>query len=91
VCLPHSQIVYKQVQVPPILAAHVGEWLCEETPEGVRLTGRHRVVIKPEAVPAVLGAGATVADARPKVREALLANSMATIRHAKAHVEAADG
>jgi aromatase len=91
VCLPHTRIVYKQVKVPPILAAHVGEWLFEETPEGVRLTGRHRVVIRPEAVPAVLGAGATVASARTRVREALLANSMATIRQAKAHVEAAGG
>lgn len=89
VCLSPDQIVYKQTQVPPILAAHVGEWLFGEVPGGVRLTGRHRVVIDSEAVPAVLGPGATVASAQPKVRDALLANSMATIRQAKAHVEAA--
>lgn len=89
VCLPHTRIVYKQTQVPPVLAAHVGDWLFRETSGGVLLTGRHRVVIRPEAVPGVLGAGATVADARPKVREALLANSSATIRQAKAHAEPA--
>ena len=88
VCFPGERIVYKQTQVPPILTAHLGEWLFEETPEGTRLSARHTAMVKPEAVPELLGPRATVADAKKRVREALGANSTTTMRHAKAHVEA---
>lgn len=88
VCFTNERIVYKQTQVPPIMTAHLGEWLFEETPEGTRLSARHTAMIKPEAVPELLGPRATVADAKKRVREALGTNSMTTMRQAKAHVEA---
>jgi ribosome-associated toxin RatA of RatAB toxin-antitoxin module len=89
VCFADARIVYKQTRVPPIMTAHLGEWLFEEVPEGARLSARHTVLIKPEAVPELLGPDATVADAKARVREALGTNSTTTMRHAKAHVEAA--
>jgi ribosome-associated toxin RatA of RatAB toxin-antitoxin module len=87
VCFPDSRIVYKQTQVPPILAAHCGEWLFEPTSDGTRVTSRHVVLIKLEAVPELLGPGATVEQAKARVRQALGTNSMTTMRRAKAYVE----
>jgi ribosome-associated toxin RatA of RatAB toxin-antitoxin module len=82
VLLPDLRIVYKQSQPPALLSVHTGRWTFEERDGVVRATSRHRVVLRPEAVERVLGAGKTVADARTFVREALGANSLATLRHA---------
>ncbi|MEV4510286.1 aromatase/cyclase [Dactylosporangium sp. NPDC049525] len=82
VLLPDLRIVYKQSQPPALLSVHTGRWTFEERDGLVRATSRHRVVLRPEAVERVLGAGKTVADARTFVREALGANSLATLRHA---------
>ncbi len=87
VCFPGSRIVYKQTQVPPLLAAHCGEWRFEDEGRGTRITSRHTVLIKEDAVTAVLGDGATVEEAKSRVREALSANSLTTMRHARAHAE----
>jgi aromatase len=87
VCFPGSRIVYKQTQVPPLLAAHCGEWRFEDYGRGTRITSRHTVLINEDAVTRVLGDGATVEQAKSKVREALSANSLTTMRHARAHAE----
>lgn len=79
--LPGLRIVYKQTEPPALLSVHTGRWTFEERDGVVTATSRHRVVLRPEAVERVLGAGATVADARTFVREALGANSLATLRH----------
>jgi ribosome-associated toxin RatA of RatAB toxin-antitoxin module len=82
VCLPPDRIVYKQLQPPMLMSVHTGEWKFERAASGGLVTSRHTVVINPENVEKVLGSGATVADARGFVRDALSANSTATIRTA---------
>lgn len=82
-----GHIVYKQQRVPPLLTAHVGEWILEEGPDGVTTaTSRHTIVIKPSAV-SLLGEGTTVAEARDFVRSALGTNSLATLGYAKEYAE----
>lgn len=88
VCFENERVVYKQTQVPPIMTAHLGEWLFTESDGVTRLSARHTAMIDPAAVPELLGPDATVAEAKRRVREALGANSMTTMRQAKAHVEA---
>lgn len=85
---PDSLIVYKQTTVPALMTAHTGFWRLDERPDGVVAVAGHTVVIKPEAIEAVLGAGKTVADARDYIRRALGANSSTTLRAARDHVEA---
>ena len=87
VCFQDTRIVYKQTRVPAIMTAHTGEWTFRPTADGVRATSRHTVVINPHTVRDVLGADATVSDARKAVRAALGTNSLATLRLAKAHAE----
>jgi aromatase len=87
VSFPPGRIVYKQLQVPALLTVHTGEWILRDTPAGLSATSRHTVVVNPDTVTAVLGADATVADARDFVRAALGANSLATLGHAKRYAE----
>jgi aromatase len=51
-------------------------------PDGGVVTARHTVAIDPAAVTEVLGAGATLDDARSHLRDVLGANSRATLSHA---------
>ncbi len=87
VCFPYHKIVYKQVVLPALMSLHTGAWLLVETPTGVTVTSRHTVAINEANVAKVLGEAATVDDARTFVRNALSANSLATLKHAKAHAE----
>ncbi|MGV2387206.1 MAG UNVERIFIED_CONTAM: cyclase, partial [Thermobifida fusca] len=50
-------------------------------------TSQHTVVINTDRITDVLGAGAALAQARKAVREALGANSRATLGLAKAYAE----
>jgi aromatase len=83
-----DRIVYKQTTVPALMSAHTGCWTLVPRGDGVDATSQHTVVVKPEAVEKVLGAGRTVADARTYVQNALSTNSRATLGHAKAYAEA---
>lgn len=87
VCFPHSTIVYKQLLVPALASVHNGQWTIAETDGGVTVTSQHTVVIKESGIPAVLGDGAGVPEARAFIREALSFNSLATLNLAKEHVE----
>ncbi|GLX05379.1 aromatase/cyclase [Microbispora sp. NBRC 16548] len=87
VCFPNSRIVYKQTEVPALMSAHVGEWSLRAVGGAVTATSRHTVMIRRDAVTAVLGEGATVRKARDFVRQALGKNSMTTLEHAKAFAE----
>jgi aromatase len=89
VAFPTGKIVYKQTTLPILLSVHTGHWLFEDTPEGCMLTSRHTAVIKPEAIAEVLGADATVEQARDYIQSALTANSRVTMEHAKAFAEEA--
>ncbi|MFC4908386.1 aromatase/cyclase [Actinomadura gamaensis] len=86
---PNERIVYKQLVLPALLSVHTGTWLFEPSPDGARvaITSRHTVAIKRSAVKDVLGEDATVQDARRYVRNALGANSRATLRLAGEYAE----
>ncbi|WP_037671847.1 aromatase/cyclase [Streptomyces griseus] len=88
VCRPSSQILYKQLKTPALMAVHTGEWRLEEDQGSTLATSFHTVVVKPEAIADILGPQATVGDARTYLRDALGRNSTATLRHAKAYAEA---
>lgn len=87
VVFPTERIVYKQVTLPKLLALHTGVWTFAETADGVQATSQHTVVLNTDNIAAVLGADATVADARDYVRNALSTNSRATLELAKAYAE----
>ncbi|MFF0000817.1 aromatase/cyclase [Streptomyces avermitilis] len=87
VCFAGERIVYKQTVVPPLLAAHTGEWRVVAVDGGVAITSQHTVVINPEAVAGVLGDTATVADALEFARTALTGNSRITLEHARAFAQ----
>lgn len=88
-CFPErGMIVYKQLQVPPVMRAHTGRWEFREVPDGlVEARSFHTVTLNPAGVREALGAEATMEEARQKVRHALGTNSLTTLRHAKQHVE----
>jgi aromatase len=69
------------------MTLHTGAWLLAETGTGVTVTSRHTVAINEANIAKVLGESATVDDARKFVRNALSANSLATLQHAKAYAE----
>lgn len=92
VCEEPSWIAYKQRVTPRLLLGHSGLWEFASGEGGTTVaTARHTVVLDPAAVPEVLGAGRTLADARAHVRDALGRNSLATMRHAAAFAEAGTG
>lgn len=80
VLLPPGTIVYKQTTLPPFLTAHVGSWHVQE--DGTTVA-RHTVVLKEEAIAAMLGPGATVEQAAGLVRKSIGGNSQATLRRAR--------
>ncbi|MGA5560979.1 aromatase/cyclase [Streptomyces platensis] len=89
VCFPAERtIVYKQVTTPPLMALHTGRWTVTDTGTGLRVTSQHTIRLNAAAIPAVLGEGATPAQARRYVREAVGGNSAATLALAKEFAEA---
>jgi aromatase len=82
VCVPGERIVYKQLVPPTLLLGHSGRWVFADLGDGAVVTAEHTVAINPATVTEVLGAGATLADARRFVRDALGANSRATLSYA---------
>ncbi|WKD32276.1 aromatase/cyclase [Streptomyces xanthophaeus] len=84
-----DRLVYKQTEVPALMAAHTGRWTLTPTATGVRAASWHTVVLRPERVREVLGPEATLEDARRLVRGSLGRNSTATLLLAKAHAEGA--
>ncbi|MGD3110234.1 aromatase/cyclase [Streptomyces sp. YGL11-2] len=88
VCFPHDKIGYKQVTLPALMNLHTGYWTFRETEDGrVAASSQHTVVLNTENIAKVLGAGATVVDARDYVHSALSTNSLATLGHAKDYAE----
>ncbi|MEV5817164.1 aromatase/cyclase [Streptomyces mutabilis] len=87
VVFPHHKIAYKQVTLPALMTLHTGEWTFTETEEGTSASSQHTVTLNTDNIARVLGADATVADARAYVHTALSTNSSATLAHAKAYAE----
>jgi aromatase len=88
VVFPHHRIVYKQVTLPALMTLHTGEWTFLDDASGTTASSQHTVTLNTATIASVLGDGATIAQARAYVRQALSANSRATLRHAKAYAEA---
>lgn len=87
VCFPHHRIAYKQVVLPALMVMHTGCWTFESGEDGVAASSQHTVVLDAENIPRVLGADATVRDAREYVQQALSTNSRATLGYAKDFAE----
>ncbi|HEX5405556.1 MAG TPA: aromatase/cyclase [Pseudonocardiaceae bacterium] len=87
VTFPSSRIVYKQIEVPALMTLHTGEWTIEENSDGSSVTSQHTVAINAANIEQVLGAGASVEDARKFVRNALGTNSMTTMEAAREYAE----
>ncbi|MGP5700783.1 aromatase/cyclase [Glutamicibacter sp. 287] len=83
----NDSIHYKQVDLPPLLTMHTGTWMFSASDEGVRMTSRHTVRVREANITKFLGSEATVEDAKNYLRNALGANSRATLRLAKDFVE----
>lgn len=87
VCFPQHRIAYKQVVLPALMAMHTGYWTFEDADGGSTAASQHTVVLNPRNIPRILGADATVSDAREYVRTALSTNSRATLGYAKDFAE----
>ncbi|MBT2544777.1 aromatase/cyclase [Streptomyces sp. ISL-44] len=88
ICFPHAlRIVHKQTRTPLLLEAHTGEWSVIPDETGVTAVARHNVLLREEAVEAVLGRGAGIQDARRHVRELLGGQSATVLSLAKRHAE----
>ncbi|MFF3248624.1 aromatase/cyclase [Streptomyces sp. NPDC002870] len=90
VTFPHHKIAYKQVTLPALMTMHTGYWTFEETGDAensVAATSQHTVVINTGNIARILGAEATLADAKEYVQTALSTNSRATLGHSKSYAE----
>lgn len=89
VCFPHRRIVYKQTTLPALMTVHTGRWdFTEEADGSTTASSEHIVVLNTANIAKVLGGDAGVPEAREFVRNALSANSRATLGHAKDFAEA---
>lgn len=87
VCMPNDRIVYKQTTLPALMQVHTGRWTFVEDRDGVVATSQHTVVLREENITSILGPDAGIDQARSYIREALGANSRATLGFAKTHAE----
>ncbi|MBZ3907924.1 aromatase/cyclase [Streptomyces griseiscabiei] len=88
VTFPHEKIAYKQVTLPALMTLHTGYWTFAEDETGVFASSQHTVTINTANIARILGADATVEDAKEYVRGALSTNSRATLGHARDYAEA---
>ncbi|GGV77853.1 actinorhodin polyketide synthase bifunctional cyclase/dehydratase [Streptomyces gelaticus] len=89
VCFPHHGIAYKQTTLPALMSLHTGHWRFQERGDGITdATSQHTVVVNTANIARILGPDAGVPEARAFLREALGANSRATLGHAKTFAEA---
>lgn len=87
VCLAPRTIAYKQVTLPALLSLHTGYWTFTPRGAGCTASSQHTVMINRERIASVLGADATVADAKEYVHSALSTNSLATLGHARDYAQ----
>jgi aromatase len=89
-CVPDRRIITKQLQLPPLATAHTGELRLQPAGEGVAVTARHTVVFTEPGIAQVLGAEATLGDAREFARAELGTSSLRTLERARAYAEHAN-
>ena len=87
ICFPPERIVYKQTKAPSMMDAHTGSWEFTAGDGSVTVTSYHTVVLNEPAIPSVLGADATIEDAKKFIRNAAGGNSAQTLALAKKFVE----
>lgn len=88
VCFPHHKIAYKQTTLPALMTLHTGCWTFTDGEDGTATAAsQHTVVLRPENITTILGPDAGVAEAREYVRNALGANSRATLGYAREYAE----
>jgi len=88
VCEPDHSIIYKQIVLPPLMTLHTGRWhIGARGGRGVSATSWHTVRINTARITELLGPDADVATVQEDVRKALGANSLTTLRAAKAYAE----
>ncbi|NYI04190.1 aromatase/cyclase [Allostreptomyces psammosilenae] len=89
VLFPGERIAFKHITVPKPLLGHSGLWTFSDVPAeqggGSTISVRHTVSVNPATIGEVLGAGATLEDARRHAREILGAQCRATMERAAAH------
>ncbi|MDN0197924.1 SRPBCC family protein [Streptomyces sp. S.PNR 29] len=90
VCFPHAgRIVHKDTVPRKLIAAHCGEFSLVPDATGLTVLSQHHVVLREKDIEQVLGAGATVQDARRRVRADLGLESLQILRLAQKHAESA--
>lgn len=89
VCLPSGRLVYKQTRSPRLMAAHAGSWLVTADRTGTMVTAAHQVRLSITAVAEAFGDKPGYDEIRRRIREALGANSAATIRSIGRHTSGA--
>ncbi|HKS47142.1 MAG TPA: aromatase/cyclase [Amycolatopsis sp.] len=89
VCFANEMIAYKQRALPVPLIGHGGRWKFGQAGNNIVIESEHTVLLDPSQVRDVLGASATVGDARVFVRDAIERNSRLTLLHAKEFAERA--
>ncbi|BCY13447.1 aromatase/cyclase [Actinoplanes sp. L3-i22] len=87
VAFPSYSIVYKQVTLPALLSLHTGRWSFTEVDGVVEASSQHTIVIDTQRIGDVLGPDADLDAALEYARNALSANSQATLALAKRHAE----
>ncbi|MFF1381907.1 SRPBCC family protein [Streptomyces sp. NPDC058308] len=90
ICFPHAgRIVHKATVPRPLLSAHCGEWSVLPDEYGVTVVAQHHVILCEDTIEEVLGAGATLADARCRIRAQLGHESRQMLQLARRHAESA--
>ncbi|WAL93146.1 aromatase/cyclase [Streptomyces sp. Je 1-369] len=90
ICFPHAgRIVHKATVPRPLLAAHCGEWSVLPDERGVTVVAQHHALLREDRIEQVLGAGATLAEARRRIRADLARDSRQILQLARRHAESA--
>ncbi|MFE6721798.1 aromatase/cyclase [Streptomyces albidoflavus] len=89
-CFPHAgRIVHKETTPRKLIKAHCGEWSVTSDEDGVTVASQHHVVLREKDIEQVLGPGATLVDARRRVRAELGGESLQTLQQARKEAESA--
>ena len=88
VCLAPDTVVQKQLLLPPLARLHRTVWSLRATATGTEVATEHQVLLAPEGIAAVLGAGAGVADAEAFVRQEVGGKGQALVEALRRVVEA---
>lgn len=84
-----GDVVYKQIGLPVLLDLHLGRWSFRPDNGGTIATSEHTVRLSADGITTVFGPDGTAEQAHQFIRNALGANSTATLNAAKALVEQA--